>query len=355
MSVWRSVVRVMPLASIQQKRWLPVSGRVVVNQGQTVKATETVAEAHLEPRYHLINVARALKVPRAEADHYIVCEVGEVVHEGDVLAERGGLLRKVVHAPADGEVLLVGDGQVLVREYNPPWELKAGCPGKVAAVFPGRGVAISTVGSVVDGVWGNDKTVYGMLHVATGSGNDVLTPDMLGVERRGLVLVAGVLDDAHVLEIAAGLPLRALIVGSMKATLIPEALKAPFPVLVVDGFGTNGMNERAFRLLSTSESRNVAVLADTPDVYQARRPAIILPLATADSPPEAPDAAPLENGALVRVVRAPYTGALARVVALPSGVTRFPNGVRAPAAEIRLENGERVLVPAANLEILVQS
>ncbi len=355
MNIFRPVVRVMPLATIKQKRWLPISGRVVVNQGQAVKSTETVAEAHLEPRYRLINVAQALGVARADADAFISCEVGEVVHEGDVLAEKGGLFRKVVTSPVDGEVLLVGDGQVLIREYRPPWELKAGFPGKVTGVFPDHGVEISTVGAVVDGAWGNGKVAYGLLQVVARSASDRLTPDMLGVELRGLVLVGGYLDDAHILEIAESLPARALIVGTMRASLIPAALKASFPVLVVDGFGENGMNARAFRLLSTSENRNIAVMAEAPDVYQGRRPLAVLPLSTADRPPEAPEAAPLEEGTLVRIVRAPHVGALARVIAVPDGLTKFPNGVRAHAVEVRLENGERVLVPAANVEILAQS
>ena len=351
----RSVVRVMPLASIKQKRWLPVSGRVVVNEGQTVTSTETVAEAYLDPHYHLINVARTLGIPRAEADNYILCEVGEVVHEGEVLAEKGGLLRKQVHAPVDGEVLLVGDGQILLQEYRPPWELKAGCPGKIAAVFPARGVAIGVVGAVVDGAWGNGKTAYGLLRVVTKLGDEPLTPGVLDVEHRGLVLVGGVLDDAQVLEIAESLPVQALVVGTMKAELIPQALKTTFPILVIDGFGDSGMNLRAFRLLSTSENRNAAVMADVPDFYQARRPTIILPLSVVDRPPEPPEVAVLAKGVLVRLVIGPYAGALARVTALPKGSVRLPNGVRAVAVEVRLENGERVLVPVANLEILVQS
>ena len=355
MSILRPVVRVMPVATIKQKRWLPVHGRVVVNQGQTVKATETVAEAHLEPHYRLINVAQALGVPRGEADAYITCKVEDIVHEGEVLAEKGGVFRKVVHAPVDGEVLLVGDGQVLMREYRPPWELKAGCPGKITAVFPERGVEIGVVGAVIDAFWGNGKTAYGLLRMAAQTSDESLTPDSLGVERRGLVLVSGHLDDAHTLEIAEDLPVRALIVGSMKAALIPAAMEVSFPICVIDGFGESGMNGRAFRLLNTSEDRNVAVVADQPDVYQGRRPVVLLPLTTAERPPEAPAAAPLKKGALVRVVRAPYAGALARVVALPPGRVRLPNGIRAQAAEIRLESGEQALVPVANLEILVQS
>jgi hypothetical protein len=65
--------------------------------------------------------------------------------------------------------------------------------------------------------------------------------------------------------------------------------------------------------------------------------------------------AALEEGTTVRLTRAPYLGAVGTVAALPSGVVRFPNGVRAPAVDVRLESGERVTVPVANVEVLIQS
>ncbi len=355
MSIERPVVRVMPLATIKQPRMLPVPGRVVVNQGQAVSATATVAEAHLEPHYRLVNVAQALKVPRARADEYITCRAGEVVHQGDVLAEKKGVVRQVVHSPVDGEVVVAGEGQVLLREYRQPWELPAGLPGKVIQVFAERGVVLSTKGTVIDGAWGNGKIAYGLVHPITETAAQPITTDLLSVELRGLVLVGGVLEDARVLKLAQELPARALIVGSMRASLIPEALQAPFAIVVTDGFGSGGMNARAFRLLSTSAERQAAVLAETPSPYEGQRPVIAVPLTSADFPPEPPAAAPLEEGTTVRVVRAPYLGAVGTVVALPNGVVRFANGVRAPAVDVRLESGERVTVPVANVEVLIQS
>ncbi len=351
----RPVTRVTPLATIKHKRLLPISGRVVVNQGQAVKALETVAEAIVQPRYRLINVAQALDVPRAEADDYITCQAGDVVHENDILAEKGGLLRKVVHSPTDGEVLVVGDGQILLREHLPPWELKAGIPGKVTAVYTDRGVEITTIGAVLDGIWGNGKIGYGLVKMLGESGKDAITPDMLNIELRGLVLAGGRLDNPRVLELAEGLSTRALIVGSMRAGMIPAARKASFPVVVLESFGEGGMSASAFRLLSTSENRNAAVVGETTDVYEATRPVIVMPLSTIEQVPQIPVAAPLQEGTLVRIVRAPYQGEVARVISLPKGLARFPNGVRAPGVEVRLENGERTIVPAANVEVFVQS
>ena len=355
MEIERPVVRVMPLATIKQRRMLPVPGRVVVNQGQAVKATATVAEAHLEPHYRLVNVAQALNVSRAEADDFITCRAGEVVHQGDVLAEKKGVVRRVVHSPVDGEVVVAGEGQVLLREYRQPWELPAGLPGKVTRVFPERGVELTTKGTVIDGAWGNGRLAFGLVHTLTQTATQPVTADLLSVELRGLVLVGGTLDDPRVLKMAESLPARALVVGTMRASLIPEALQASFAILVTDGFGTSGMNPRAFRLLSTSDGRQAAVLADTPDPYAGQRPVVAIPLSSADFPPEPPVSAPLKEGVTVRITRAPYLGAVGTVAALPDGVVRFPNGVRAPAVDVRLESGERVTVPVANVEVLIQS
>jgi hypothetical protein len=37
---------------------------------------------------------------------------------------------------------------------------------------------------------------------------------------------------------------------------------------------------------------------------------------------------------------------------LPEGLSKLPSGLRAPAAEVRLENGSSALVPLVNLEVV---
>ncbi len=354
MNLIRPTRRIMPLATVQVERMLPVPGKVVVNQGQLVKATEAVAEAYREPRYHLVDVAQALGISREEADQLLRCQPEETVRKGDMLAEKAGLIRKVVSAPVDGKVLLAGDGYVLLQEYRPPWELPAGLPAKVLKVFPERGVLLGITGAILDGVWGNGRLGYGLLHTVSKTPRDALTPQVLGVELRGLVLVAGHVDNPRVLEIAESLPVRALIVGTMRAALLPAAEKATFPILVLDGFGESGMDEAAFRLLSTSEGREAAVLAEAPRIYKRERPLVVIPSPAAQAPSPPPPVDELSEGITVRIVRAPYHGMTGRVVALLPGLTRFPNGVRARGVEIRLENGSRVRVPVANVEILIQ-
>jgi hypothetical protein len=40
------------------------------------------------------------------------------------------------------------------------------------------------------------------------------------------------------------------------------------------------------------------------------------------------------------------------LTSLPAGMSLLPSGLRAPAGEVKLENGATVLVPLVNLEVV---
>jgi len=40
------------------------------------------------------------------------------------------------------------------------------------------------------------------------------------------------------------------------------------------------------------------------------------------------------------------------ILELRPGLNVFPSGLRAPAAQVRLENGEQLLIPFVNLEVV---
>ncbi len=351
MGVYRPVNHILPMATVRKSRLLPVPGRVLVRERQEVKPASEVAYTVTEPRYRLIDVARALHVPAQKADALITVKPGDRVQVGDVLAERKGLFRKTITATEEGEVILVGDGQVLLRLRAPRFVLTAGLPGQVSRVHEDWGVDIEMRGAVVDGVWGNGKADYGLLQMMAESPGDPLTADKLTVEMRGTVVVGGTCDEARTLEVANELPLRALILGSMRARLIPLAMSLEIPVVVLDGFGVFPMNEVAYRLLKTNAGREAAVVAEPWDREVGTRPQVLIPLDIPDAPELLP-ADEVQVGRKVRVVRQPYLGLVGTVVALPEGMTLLPNGLRVRAADVRLDDGTRVVVPLSNLEIL---
>ena len=110
-----NVTHILPLTTIRRERLLPIPGRVVVRQGQKVKPLDVIAEANLAPDHLLLQVARGLGLSSEEADQRIERHAGDEVVEGDVIASRGGIARRVVRSPASGRIVMVGDGLVLLE------------------------------------------------------------------------------------------------------------------------------------------------------------------------------------------------------------------------------------------------
>ena len=132
---------------------------------------------------------------------------------------------------------------------------------------------------------------------------------------------------------------------------INAAAQANFPVLVLEGFGKRPLSPTLFKLLTTNVKREVSILADM-DRQSGQRPELVISLPLSQEPPEPRDDEAFAPGQTVRIcwlTRPAQTGTLTQ---LRPGISTLPNGVSAPAADVRLENGEQILVPLNNLEVL---
>ncbi|MGE5222511.1 MAG: hypothetical protein ACM3PY_08745 [Omnitrophica WOR_2 bacterium] len=346
------VTHYLPLTAIRRVRLLPFPGRVVARKGQKVNPNDVVAEAKLAPEHLLLEVARGLGMPARRADRYIQRKAGDEVAEGDVIAGPVGLARRVVRAPKNGRVVVAGNGQVLLEVDSRPYELKAGVPGVVTELFPDRGVEIEANGSLIQGVWGNGLIDFGLLGVLSRSPQDVLTTDRLDVSHRGMVILGGHCEDSQVLNAAGEIPLRGLVLASIDSSLAQAAGKARYPILVIEGFGKIPMNPAAYKLLTTSERREVTVNAEAWDPYANTRPEMIIPLPAQGTLPLPPETDTFAPGQKVRVIGVPGQSILGTLASLRPGLALLQSGVRAPAADILLENGENGVYPLANLEVL---
>ncbi len=345
------VTHYLPLTAIRRARLLPSPGRVLVRTGQQVSAVDPVAETYLPESHVLLDVRRALGVPSAaKAESLVERKPGEKVQKGDVIAETGGMFSRVIRAPSNGTIVAVSNGQVTLETETPPFTLRAGMPGVVADILADRGVIIETSGALLQGVWGNGHCDQGVLLALARSPDDELTRDRLEVSMRGAVGAAGYIGQAGVITLAAELPLRGLILASMNPQLLAEAQAARIPIIVLEGFGRIPLNPAVYKLLTTSEKRDAAVNACAWDRYNGDRPEVVIPLpAEAEM---APDTDEFKPGQQVRIQGAPYTGQTAAVVQVKPGSSTLQNGLRAPAAEVRFENGEKVIIPLANLDVL---
>ena len=346
------VSHILPITQIRRERVLPVPGKVLVRAGQKVNASDVIVEAQIFPEIFLIDVARGLGLPVGRVEKYIRVQAGDQLAEKDVIAGPVGLSRRVMRTPREGKVILSAEGQVLVEVVNKPFQLKAGFPGEVVDLMGDRGALIEATGALVQGVWGNGHTELGVMTAVAQAPDHELTAAQMDVGLRGAIILAGYCRDIEVLKSAAELPVRGLVLGSMDAELVPAAMKLSLPVMVLEGFGQRPMDSVAFKLLTTNDRREVAVIADRWDRMSGQRPELIIPVPATGSVTTPPEIAHFEPGQLVRVLRPPYASETCIVLRL-SGVETLPSGVRAQVAELRLESGTTVRLPLANLEVVI--
>lgn len=346
------VTHILPLTTVVRQRLLPAPGRVVVRVGQKVTATEVIAETTLPREHLLINVAHALGLRPDQANKLIQCKKGDRIAKGTAIAETGGLIPRTVRAPQDGRVVVMGDGQVMLEVGQVHVELRAGIPGEVAQVIPDRGAIIQGTGALIQGRWGNGRLDFGLLLSLAETPDALLEPGMVDIGMRGSVILGGHCADQKVLDDAAELPVRGLVISSLAPVLVSTALQMRYPIIVLEGLGKYPFDAAAHRLLTTSAKREVAVNAEATDRYSGARPEVMIPLPASQPPPIPPEAETFAEGQQVRINRAPWFGAVGSLTTILPGMTPLPNGVRARSAAVQLQSGEQVTVPLANLEVL---
>ena len=346
------ITHVLPLTTIVRERLLPVPGKVNVHVNQRVNPTDVIAETTFAREHVLLDVARTFGISPAAADKLIRVQEGDKLTQDALIAESSGLFARSIKAPRPGRVMIVGSGQVLMEVGDTRIELRAGLPGLVSQVIPDRGVVIRTAGALVQGVWGNGRIDNGLMVNLLEKPDDVLSAGRLDVSLRGSVILGGQVRDVETLKAAADLPVRGLILSSMPSSLLQAAYQMRFPIMVTEGFGAIPMNSAAFKLLTTNNKREATVNAEHFDRYTGSRPEVIIPLPISSEPDEPNPYEPFAAGQQVRMRRPPNAGMIGTISNLLPGLSLLPSGLRAPAADVKLENGENVTVPLVNLELV---
>jgi hypothetical protein len=218
------------VTTIIRERALPVSGNVLARLNQKVAPTDIVADATWAREHILLDVARSLGVPIAEADRLIKCKEGDrVPASAEIAVGKGLLFPRSVRTPQEGKVIFAGGGQALLETAETHLELRAGIPGTVMQVIPDRGVVIQALGALIQGVWGNGRIDTGVMINLAEKPDTVLTAARLDVSLRGSMILCGICKDAETLQAAAELPARGLILSSIFPSLLPLARERNIP------------------------------------------------------------------------------------------------------------------------------
>jgi len=358
--------------TVNKTRRLPLLGEVLVKEGERVSHDTIVARTSVPGPLHVVNVCHKLGVDPDEINKFMLKKIGDDIEEGEAIARFSaffGILKEVCYSPITGKLELcsVASGQVILRAKPTPVDLFAYIPGTVDKILSEEGVEIRTPASYIQGIFGIGGECAGEIKVVSESTDEVVGPDRITKDCEGKVLICGSLVSFETLKRAIEVGANGLIVGGIEGqtlrALLGEDLgvvitgqeRIGITLIVTEGFGKMSMQRKTFELLKQHEGRLACINGATQIRAGVVRPEIIVPLeddqGIGDSEEEIHSGG-LAPGTKIRIIREPYFGELGTVLELPVPLylLESESGVRVLVAS--LEDGRKVTIPRANVEII---
>ena len=345
-SAYTPGLKVSASTTIRKSRRLPLKGDVVVELGEEVQPGSVVARTNIPGILRTVRASERLSIEPDELPGAVQVRQGQDVTHGTVLAESRsffGIFKTECKAPVDGcvEIINTTTGHISIREKPNPIEVT----GYIQGIF---------------GVGGERR---GAIRIVVKDPGEVITADHIQPDMAGLVIAGGSNVTADALRKAYELGVAGIVVGAIIDRDLIDFLGYDIGVAITghenihmtlvltEGFGQIRMADRTFRLLNSLEGQIASINGATQIRAGVIRPEVIVPhpqqLAATDS-----ESSALDIGTPIRIIREPYFGQLASVTELPSELQEIPSGAMVRVLLARLQSGEVVVVPRANVEII---
>ena len=355
---------------VRKTRRLPIPGKVLVEEGDEVDFKTIIARTELAGEPEIVKVAILLGVEPEDVPRYMTKKVGDEVKEGDVIAHYRaffGLIKRDVVSPVDGVIESISDitGQVVIRKPPVPLEVDAYIPGKVVEVLPNEGAVIETNAAFIQGIFGIGGETHGVIKMAVDSPDEELTADHISDDDRGAILIGGSLVTLDALRKGVEVGVSCIVAGGIRHRDLTEFMgeeigvaitgheEVGLTLIITEGFGKLRMSRRAFNLFKSFDGYKAAANGATQIRAGVMRPEVIIPHSEFYEEKSGDElAAGMVPGTPVRIIRAPYFGAIGRVHSLPIDLQQVETESYVRVLEVELEDGRIVTVPRANVEII---
>jgi hypothetical protein len=356
----------------QTRRLLPISGDVLVKVGDRVDAQHIVAQTFMPGDVTPLNLANLLSMPAADVPGCLLKKQGERIEIGEALARTKGIFGKFrteYKSQIAGAIESISSvtGQVIVRGEPLPVSVKAYLAGKVIEIVPQEGCAIEADVTFIQGIFGIGGEAYGKIRIACKDHEQEFAEDLITPDMKGCVVVGGARVTRDAIEKARKTGVAALVTGGIHdqdlenllgyslGVAITGSEHVGLTLIITEGFGEIAMAERTFNLLRSRQGDEAAVNGATQIRAGVMRPEIVIPLTEKErvAEHESPASAGyLEIGMPVRIIRDPYFGLIGSVKALPPEPQALASGSKARVLEVKLNSGESVMIPRANVELI---
>jgi hypothetical protein len=360
-------LKVTPFTHVRKTRRLPLVGTVMVKVGDTVSAQTIVARTDLPGKVYPVNVANQLSILPDELGEAMTKQIGESVAKDQILAETRsffGVFRSEVKSPVDGTVESVSKvtGQVILRERPIPVEVSAYVQGTVVEEISGEGVVVEARGAFVQGIFGLGGEVYAPLRLIARAPDEVIDETRIGPDLMGKIAIGGARLTLRALEKCIEVGAAGVICGGFAYQDIKELLgydigvaitgteKLGTTLVVTEGFGSIAMARATYDLLAQHDGQAASMNGATQIRAGVIRPEVIIPLPESTRADHAAVDLGMEVGSPVRCIRAPYFGRIGVVASLPVELVKMPSETMVRVVEVKLDGGETILLPRANVE-----
>ncbi len=360
------------VTTIKQRRILPIKGDVLVKVGDRVAADQVVARTFMPGDVHPINLANQLSLPPQDVPECVLKKIGDEVKMGEPLARTKGifgLFKSEYKSPVTGTIETVSEvtGQMIIRGPASPVEVTAFVAGKVLEVVPDEGCVVEAQVSFVQGIFGIGGETLGPIRMACSANDQTLDAEHVTDDMKGAVIVGGGRVTAAAIKKAIKIGVAAIVTGGIDDADLRDFLGYDLGVAITgseqlgltlvttEGFGDIAMARRTFDLLKSRAGDEASVNGATQIRAGVIRPEVAIPIKEGMKPKaveriEATDGVTV--GLPIRAIRSPYFGRLGKVAALPPDLHELESGSKARVFEVEFDDGERVIIPRANVELM---
>ena len=361
--------------TVRKLRRLPILGEVLVKKGDYVTETTNVAKALIPSDPIGINAAIKLSCEPKYVTKFMKKKEGDHVDKGEIIAERMQYIwfgKRVFRSPVTGTIEYVsqGTGLVILRGEPDPLFINAYIPGRIVEILPKEGVTIQNQATLIQGIFGFGGETHGEIKVLVKSNKDALTKNVIDKDCKGKAIVGGSIVKADAISQSIKVGAKAILVGGIDyediCSILGEQVgvaitgneEIGLTLIITEGFGEMPMAKQTFKLLKNQEGKLACLNGATQIRAGVIRPEIIIPFKkTSGIEPLKDESMEIREEGMgvstpIRIIAEPYFGRLGVVKSLPVDLKMVETGSLVRVLEAELEDGERVIVPRANVELI---